>query len=529
MQNTFCKREIFANEFAKRYFYQKTIAVKLKDKVYLQELREQFLQKIIDEWEVKWQAIFNEFESFELIKNKNSFLEALLADIETCLYQKLNGQSSKYLFSKDFLRRFIYEYGNKDARIQSHSRTGILLYLNYDSWEDFVAKNPIDDSQHININYLNIDESLLPVFLKNQSLLVENQGFIDFQELRPKKNYKKYLWGTLGIIFILSTLYFVFNWWQNRPFSAEDVNKVKFEIIKTVGRVPQAVRIKYDISSLINVRNVEVETGVGKILTATHFEGFSFVSDKKIDTLAQTYFYPGVYQLALLANDKVIKHINHVVYSKPNIWNVWGFGVAYEKDWITNINPAKNYIKDGVFHFNPDELPKEIKDENDLRNTTHALVQDFGVRLDSLEVETRLKNPQNEGGESCYDMQISLFDKKFNSIGAKFTTEGCTDFATLSAGKTYFRILNNKQKNVDLDNFGVNQDEWNVFKLIVKGNTLAVFVNEKLAFKGNFETNETCAGLVDLRIVFKGAGSIDWVKISNSFTNKVVYQTNFDE
>jgi uncharacterized protein YndB with AHSA1/START domain len=126
-------------------------------------------------------------------------------------------------------------------------------------------------------------------------------------------------------------------------------------------------------------------------------------------------------------------------------------------------------------------------------------------------------------------MHITLFDKNFNSVDAKFTTIGCTDFAMLVAGKTYFRMPKVNQKNIDLDEFGVNQDEWNVFGFLVKGKVLEVFINHKLAFKGNFDTREPFAGLVDARITFKGTGSIDWVKVSNSFTGKVVYQTDFDE
>jgi hypothetical protein len=230
-----------------------------------------------------------------------------------------------------------------------------------------------------------------------------------------------------------------------------------------------------------------------------------------------------------LVNKKVVKNLYHVVYSQRNLWTAWGFGVAYGKDWTTNINPTNKYIKDGVFHFDSKHLFNEIKSEDDMNNSVHVLSQDFGVNFDSTQFETRIKNPQNEGGESCYDMRISFFDKNFNSIVAKFTTIGCTDFAMLLAGKTYFRIQNNKQKNIDLDEFGVNQDEWNVFGFRVKGNVLEVFVNHKLAFKGNFVTREPFAGLVDARITFKGTGSIDWVKISNSFTGKVVYQTDFDE
>ena len=101
----------------------------LKDRVYLYELREQFLQKIVDDWEVKWQDDFDEFVSFDALKSKNAFLEALLTEIEENIHQQLNGEAKKYLFSKDFLRRFIFEYGGKEVRIQTHSRTGIAFYL----------------------------------------------------------------------------------------------------------------------------------------------------------------------------------------------------------------------------------------------------------------------------------------------------------------------------------------------------------------------------------------------------------------
>jgi len=161
-----------------------SLKMKIKDKIFLQELREQFLQKLVDEWNQKWQPDFDEFLNFEEIINKNAFLEAILADIELCLFQKLKGQSSKYLFSKDFLRRFIYEYGSKDVRIQSHSRTSIALYLGYESWEDFVSQNQLDDSQNVSINYINIDESFLPVFLKKQSFTRHEENHLQANRIK---------------------------------------------------------------------------------------------------------------------------------------------------------------------------------------------------------------------------------------------------------------------------------------------------------------------------------------------------------
>ncbi len=502
----------------------------LKNKIYIHEIREQFLQKIIDEWEVKWQTDFEEFQSFETLKSKNAFLESLLADIEDNLYQKLNGESKKYLFSKDFLRRFIFEYGEKDVRIQTHSRNAIAIYLDYKNWDDFVAQNQELESQNVQINYVNVSESFLPALRRNQVIYLPNksESFSNFQELNPKLNVKKYIYSILGLILLLIFTYFGLKYWQNRPYSENDLRGVKFAVIKTVGSYPQSVRIMYDVSKLGRVKDIKVEMGVGKIISLDNFEAFSSTSAQLKDTLSQTYFYPGIYQLSLLVNKKLVKMIHHVVYSKSQKWESWGYGVAYQKDWTTPISTVKNYAKDGVLHFDPNELLNEIKNEDDYRNSTHVLTKQFGISLDSLTFECRMKNPEIDGGERCYNMGILLFDKNFNAFSADFPMIGCTDYATLVVGKTIFRRTRlHAGKNYDLDAFGVNQNEWNIFKIRLLGNQVEIFVNNKLAFKNTYEGHKKFAELVDARITFKGAGSVDWVKLSHSFTGERVYETDF--
>ncbi|RFS17590.1 hypothetical protein [Emticicia sp. C21] len=504
----------------------------LKDKIYVFELREQFLQKIVDEWEVKWQEDFDEFVSFDALKSKNAFLESLLADIEENLHQQRNGQAKKYLFSKDFLRRFIFEYGAREVRIQTHSRTAIALYLGYKNWEDFVEQNKEIDNQTVNINYVNVDESLLPALSKTQLISLNNEPYAVFQEVKPRsaKNLFRLLYSILTIILIGVGGYFLFNWWITRPFSADELKNVQFKIIKTVGQYPQAVRIMYDLGKIDRVQNVEVELGVGKIVSINNIIGYITKSNKLKDTIAQTYFYPGIYQLKLFVNNRAVKELKHIVYSHPNKWTAWGNGLAYEKSWTTNISTVKNYIQDGVFHFDPKELRNDIKSENDYSNAIHALTQDFGVRMDSMTFEARMKNPESEGGEGCYDMHITTGDKNFNFVNAGFTRFGCADYAKLTVGKTIFRrITDHPGKNYDLHEFGVNQNEWNNFKIKILGDIIEVFINDKSVFKNTYERNKDFSDLIDTRFTFNGAGSIDWVKISNSYTGKIVYQTDFNE
>lgn len=506
--------------------------MQLKDKVYMFELREQFLQKIVDEWEVKWQEDFDEFVSFDTLKSKNAFLESLLSDIEENLHQQLNENTKKYLFSKDFLRRFIFEYGAREVRIQTHSRTAIALYLGYKNWEDFLEKNKEIDNQTVNINYVNVDESLLPALSRTQLSHINNEPFAAFQEVQPKsrKDLFNVLYSILALALIGVGGYFLFNWWMTRPFSTDELKDVQFKIIKTVGQYPQAVRIVYDLGKIDRVKNVEVELGVGRVLSNNNVIGDYSKSSKVRDTIAQTYFYPGIYRLKLFVNNRVIKELKHVVYSHPDKWEAWGNGLAYDKAWTTSISTVKDYIKDGVFHFDPQELRNDIKSENDYSNAIHALTQDFGVRMDSMTIEARMKNPESEGGQGCYNMEMAIMDKNFNLAFVGFTMVGCTDFARLVVSKTIFRRLTvHPGKNYDLHEFGVNQNEWNNFKMKLLGDVVEIFINDKSVFKGKYEEREKFADLIDTRITFNGAGSIDWVKISNSYTGKIVYQTNFDE
>ncbi len=504
----------------------------LKDRVYLYELREQFLQKIVDDWEVKWQDDFDEFVSFDALKSKNAFLEALLTEIEENIHQQLNGEAKKYLFSKDFLRRFIFEYGGKEVRIQTHSRTGIALYLGYKNWDDFLVQNKDLDSQTVNINFVNVNESLLPMLGKTQLFPLPNEPYAIFQEVRPqpKRNFLKIIYGILAITLISAGLYWLFNWWINRPFSAEELRDVQFKVIRTVGQYPQSVRIIYDLGKIRRAKNVEVELGVGRIVSINNVIGYITKSNKLSDTIAQTYFYPGIYRLKLIINNRVIRELSHVVHSYPGRWASWAHGVAYEKNWATNISTVNNYIKNGVLHFDPSHMPNEIKDQDkDFRQSVHALTQNFGVPFDSLTFEARMKNPESEGGEGCHNMELIAADENFNHLGMGFTMIGCTDYARMTVGETIFRRQTpHPGKDYDLHEFGVNQDEWNNFKIRISGDTVEVFINEKQVFKSNFKLKEPSAEIKDLRFVFNGTGSVDWVKVSNSYTGKVVYQTDFD-
>ncbi len=499
--------------------------LQLQNQLFLTELREQFFQKIIDNWQALGLDIFGELESFDAIKNKNGFLETLIQGIEADIKSKVGNQSSRYLFSKDFLRRYIFEHNLKSVRIQSHTRTAIVLFLGYDSWEDFLEQNKDLENSNVQVNYFNVSESLLPSLRNTEIVQINEPTYLKFKVISSLKKRYKIAGLILGFILLIWGAKY---WLTNMPFSEKTLETIEFRVIKTVGQYPQSVRIAYDISKLRNVKKVEVELGVGKILSLSSNQSYFFSSSKTKDTISQTYFYPGIYRLKLIVNDQIIKTIYHTVFSKPNLWVAWGYGIFNENNWITNISEEKNYFQNGSFHFNPADLPDEIKDENDIRNTVAVLTQIFPVTLDSLMFEARIKNPEASGGETCYDMSFNIFDEEFNILESNFVMKGCTDYAKLVIGKTIFRRPHAPTSlDVDLDLFGIDQNQWNDIKIITKTGKISVFVNENQVFSGKYNPILSGKKITDIRYMTKGTGWLDRVKVSNSYTKNVIYETDF--
>ncbi len=175
--------------------------LQLQKQLFLTELREQFFQKIIDNWQALGLDIFGELESFEAIKNKNGFLEMLMQGIEEDIKSKVGKQSSRYLFSKDFLRRYIFEHNLKSVRIQSHTRTAIALFLGYENWDDFLEQNKELENANVQVNYFNVSESLLPSLRNTEIIQLNEPAYVKFRVVSSLKKKLQALFWVVSLWF----------------------------------------------------------------------------------------------------------------------------------------------------------------------------------------------------------------------------------------------------------------------------------------------------------------------------------------
>jgi hypothetical protein len=235
--------------------------MQLKDRIFLEELLEQFRHKIIDEWDAKWQS-FGEFTNFSAIQNKNAFLDEILFDVQFVLKNKLRLiEAAEITISKDFLRRQLFETP-KNNYLQERSLRVLSIYLGYENWLDFKQKNTeLLDKQPITVNIVQVFNSLVPGIRQNHLMLNKATDW-DNLEVPPKPKIYQVKYWLLGIVLLLFTsfgFYKGYEIYENRPFTAEQLAGVKFYISKENGAgLPHEIFISYDISSLGDVKDAKV-------------------------------------------------------------------------------------------------------------------------------------------------------------------------------------------------------------------------------------------------------------------------------
>ena len=495
----------------------------LRNLHYLQELKEQLFQKIHDEWESKWQYFPTiEQDDFSALPSLNAFIEELHDDIDATLKQKLPSKERlEMMISKENLRRILKN--KHEIRLQSHTRNCLAYYLDFDGWEDFKEKvKTIIPHEPVVVNYVQVYQSFLPQRQAQSFQLPPNSDYIILPSEPFWKTtlFKQITLGIIGILLMSFVSFSSYRWYKNRPFTPEQLAKVKFEIIEDYAKPNNDYfKISYDVSSL-NCDSVMVDYDADQIYKIDYQQhGYSYkeIFRNRIDTVSHTYFMPNVWEIKLIVNNQVIKTIQKIVYSGKK-WTVFADGSFQNTNWINHLKNEEEGIHEGILHLSPDEIDRPNSNLNYWVN--YKSVQDFNIDADSLTLETRIRNNYKEGGISCYDSPISITTNSKKQIGVNFVQD-CIEYARITVGKIELKGNKNKLSFMDL-----NLQEWQIIKIKIKNRVAYFYANDKEIFKIKCEAN---LGLVkQINYNFKGSGSVDWVKLSNSYTGKIVFSDDFE-
>ena len=494
-----------------------------RNTLYLQELKEQFFQKLHDDWSVKWQHFPPvENDNFATLPSLNAFVEELHEDIDETLRLKLISKKRlEMMISKENLRRILKN--TQEIRLQSHTRNCLAYYLGFKGWEDFKEQHKHRiPAKPIVVNYVQVYQSLLPKRQTRNFQLPPNSNYIILpsEPFWKAKLFKQIALGIIGIVMMSFVSFSGYRWYRNRPFTPEQLAKVKFEIIEDYAKANNNYfKIRYDVSSL-DCDSVTVDYDADQVYKIDYQQhGYSYQETfrNRIDTISHTYFMPNVWEIKLIVNNQVIKTIQKIVYSGKK-WTVFADGSFQNTNWINHLKNEEESIHMGILHLSPDKIDRPNSNLNYWVN--YKSVQDFNIDADSLIFETRVRNNYQDGGISCYDSPIHLTTDSKKSIGVNFVQD-CIQYANITIGKFELKGNNNNLSFMDL-----NLQEWQIIKIKIKNRISYFYVNDIEIFKTKCEDD---LGLVkQINYNFKGSGSVDWVKLSNSYTGKIVYFDSFE-
>ena len=150
-------------------------------------------------------------------------------------------------------------------------------------------------------------------------------------------------------------------------------------------------------------------------------------------------------------------------------------------------------------HINPEPEPPTVYMSN---------VRDYGeIYTDDFVFETSLRNDYREGSGVCQNTTLYL-NCVNEVIWIPLCAKGCVSDVDL-AFSGYYR----QGKQTDLSAFGVDFNDYVKLRIESKNGKANVFINDRLAHAINQDIVK--AKIIGISYRFRGAGSVDYVRLSN--------------
>lgn len=469
-------------------------------KQYINSLRSEILAKITDEWKEKWAknhgAMFTEISN---LLSQDAFFEDLRLDIGKMLFDKLGNDPDviKRNPSTDTLGRFFDEDYEK-----LFTKNTLDIFAQYAGYEDFTA-----------FRNQQFAEPIIPII--NVYALVNSPRAIaevptNIYQLPQQQKAKRWRWLAFFVVSLLMLSGYYY-WFKHRPFRTlknAEISQLTFRVAEQNNeKNPCQVIFDYDFSQL----------GVDSLKLS--FSGNRGVKEHTCESLIKpkgTYqfdFYkPGLHLVEVRHLEQLLKRVP--VYVKSHGWACW-----YNRaDW-TNTNYAyKRFYNDGIIFLHPDQIAN-ASHRNDYQQIIRR-AEDFGISTDSLTLEYDLKYSPDDYAISCYTHQIQLAFDSNKKMSFNFGREGCSDFTPQNIAP----LMNPDSENYYL-NFPHIFYEWTHLKISWKNKRVRLWLNDQLITDS--PNNVPNGKLFALSFESKGSAMYDNVRISNSYTHKVIFEDDF--
>jgi hypothetical protein len=503
-----------------------------------ENLREEFISKINQEWQSKWAAHGESFV-FSKLKSQNAFLDDLSDDIEKVLKAQIGlEETSKILISKDNLRRILTQ--TSPTAWQEKTRKTLSYYVGYDGWKDFKEKHHLEEISPVLDNSERLSNKVLKQTPKDslQQIPQKKQSFY-------RKKY--FTITTLSLISIAFGIYY----WSNSTVPENFTFKISSNYLKNC---PAQLYIEYDLSKLNYKKAViKVEKEVLQYIP----QPTTIDVVEPIKRIPLHFFTPGMRIICLEIDGKIVSKQNCIISSGDEWYGCariktsnipdpledqyvkeW-FGLANESNentptnfithptiWNNYINRTKKKVTypNEQLHFPENEL-KTVEKSNS--RIAFVKADRFKIDIDSCAISFKVKRPYLQG-EDCMSFMLQLFDDS-NHRFELYTSSTCTidkgvEIATVSYAP--IKIIKPGTMKTKKLLTGILEDGlWHDFQIIHKNGFISLHIDNELFLNQKYTVNYS--RLTEIWFVFENNGYIDDVVVSNSLSKQTIFSDNF--
>ena len=436
----------------------------------LANLKKQFINKVINNWEKKYPSIKNhDFKNINLA----GLVDEVLEEIDALIVKEIKDSSAKknYQIGALTLRR-IFENTDKHIAFQTPTKNGLALYLGNKSYNDFIKKEettidiPDESISHQEkIIAIEKKKKLIPIFFVGLFACISMVIFIVQKKARP----------------IIHT----------KP----RITKVTLEN----NQAPMTANLEYDLGNL-DFKNAHLDYNLNFRLKS---DTMSLDTTKK--NVSIYFLHPTSRFVRLMIDNKCVDSVKIIVPSD-------GWVAGY--DYIYYVDKSK-WKKNHEAHISESDVLPSVRERDFYYSFIKKVAGFEQINCDNFNVETSLKNP----GPLCNDMNVVLIGSE-NKLELNFTQNGCSYYSYLRLpgkeleGKTY-----------DLKNLTVNTNEFTKIRVSLNNQKAAIFIADKMIFATNYD--KKLGDLEAIYIGFLGLGTVQYVKLTDALNHKTLELEEF--
>ena len=364
-----------------------------------------------------------------------------------------------------------------DSLPNTHTLDTLVQFLGYSNWRDFKSQNGNGKVVNGLVHEIGAVDQVQQVLPGRTNIRISNKNIL-----------------LIITVMLLTCLVF----YLNKGKTKVSINDYTFSSKKVISEgVPNSVIFNFDASKA-PYDSVIIQQSWDKALAVK--------VPKNQRQHTSIYYYPDYYKAKLIVGGKTVSM--HRLLIKSNGW----MPMVIQKPVPVYFNLAEA-LSNGKLSLSADQIrSKNIKMQPEPPSVLYTDVQDFGeIYSNDFVFETSIRNDYSEGAGACQNTTIYILCEG-TAVGISLCAKGC--ISDLNLLFTNF-LASGKQE--DLSAFGVDFRSFVKVKVISNNGKAIIYLDGKPVYTVTHDILRS--KIVGFDFIFQGAGSVDYVRLSNGNVN----------